>query len=168
MARSQCRFGLTLSGVLAGAMRYALRVSLFCLCLSLLPLTAQVRVIEHPGILHKEDNCSSCHADKTRGKSVHSAMEVMCTVCHLAQTQGDMTTLTLSLPKQEICFSCHEKSMMLREHPPAVKKLCVDCHDAHSSNRRMLLLEPANARRRNSSIMLPAVKDTTSKAASQP
>jgi predicted CXXCH cytochrome family protein len=95
-------------------------------------------------------------------------MEVMCTVCHLAQTQGDMTTLTLSLPKQEICFSCHEKSMMLREHPPAVKKLCVDCHDAHSSNRRMLLLEPANARRRNSSIMLPAVKDTTSKAASQP
>ena len=37
---------------------------------------AQVRTIEHPGFLHKEDNCSVCHADKTGGKSVHSAMEI--------------------------------------------------------------------------------------------
>ena len=118
-----------------------LSVLLFCLSLSRLPLAAQVRTIEHPGILHREDNCSACHADKTQGKSVHSAMEAVCTVCHLVQTQGDMTTLQLSLPKEEICFSCHEKSMMLREHPAAVKTLCVDCHDAHRSNRRMLLLE---------------------------
>jgi predicted CXXCH cytochrome family protein len=117
--------------------------------------------IEHPGILHKEDNCSSCHVDKTRGKSVHSAMEVPCTVCHLAQTQGDMTTLQLSLPKTEICFSCHEKTMMSREHATAAKKICVDCHDAHSSNRRMLLLDPLNGNRHNSSLMLPPTKGTT-------
>ena len=149
-------------------MRYTLSVLQFCLSLSLLPLAAQVRTIEHPGILHKEDNCSSCHADKTRGKSVHSAMEVVCTVCHLAQTQGDMTTLQLSLPKEEICFSCHEKSMMLREHPSAVKKLCVDCHDAHSSNRRMLLLEPANTNRPDSSLLPTRVQEKTGKTASQP
>ena len=124
--------------------------------------------IEHPGILHKEDNCSSCHVDKTRGKSVHSAMEVPCTVCHLAQTQGDMTTLQLSLPKTEICFSCHEKTTMLRQHTQGGKKLCVDCHDAHSSNRRMLLLDPLNAGRHNSSLMLPPTKDTTRKTANQP
>ena len=92
----------------------------------------------------------------------------MCTVCHLAQTQGDMTTLQLSLPKQEICFSCHERTMMLREHPEAVTKLCVDCHDAHSSSRRMLLLEPASASRGNSSMMLPGAKHTTRKATSEP
>jgi predicted CXXCH cytochrome family protein len=99
--------------------------------------------------------------DKTRGKSVHSAMEVPCTVCHLAQTQGDMTTLQLSLPKTEICFSCHEKTMMSREHATAAKKICVDCHDAHSSNRRMLLLDPLNGNRHNSSLMLPPTKGTT-------
>lgn len=169
MARSHRKFGSsTRSGVLAGGMRYGLSVALFWLAVALPPSAAQVHTIEHPGILHKEDNCSSCHADKTRGKSVHSAMEVVCTVCHLAQTQGDMTTLTLSLPKEEICFSCHEKTMMLREHPSAVKKLCVDCHDAHSSSRRMLLLEPANANRRNSSLLPPGTKDTTRKTASQP
>ena len=169
MARARCRFGWsTLGGIVAAATRNTAGELLFCLSLTLLPLAAQTRTIEHPGILHKEDNCSSCHADKTRGKSVHSAMEVVCTVCHLAQTQGDMTTLTLSLPKEEICFSCHEKSMMQREHPTAVQKLCVDCHDAHSSNRRMLLLEPANINHRDSSLMLPGTRVTTHKPASQP
>ena len=169
MARSHRKFGpFTRNGVLVGAMSYSIVVPLFCISLALLPLAAGARTIEHPGILHKEDNCSSCHADKTRGQSVHSAMEVMCTVCHLAQTQGDMTTLQLSLPKEEICFSCHEKTMILREHPSAVKKLCVDCHDAHSSSRRMLLLEPLNTSFRNSSLMLPGAKETTRKTASRP
>src|SRR5271165_5910585 len=84
-------------------------------------MNAQTHPVEHPGILHKDDNCSSCHADKTKGKSVHAAMELACIVCHQAQTQGDMTILQLELPKAEICFSCHEKTMMLRQHPEAVK-----------------------------------------------
>ena len=125
------------------------------LSLLLMPVMAQARTIEHPGILHKEDNCSACHGDKIKGKSVHSAMEIACTICHQAETQGDMTTLQLSQPKEAICFSCHEKTMMLREHPDSVKKLCVDCHDAHSSSRRMLLREPLNTSR-GGSMMLPA------------
>lgn len=140
----------------------------FVLLVLLLPATTRARTIEHPGILHKDDNCSSCHADKTRGKFVHSAMEVSCTVCHLAQTQGDMTTLQLSLPKEEICFSCHEKSMMLQEHPSAVKSLCVDCHDVHSSTRRMLLREPPNAIGRPSRIVPSAAANTTGNSANQP
>ena len=155
----------TRSGVRAGVSKYTLGVVWFCLSCLLLPLAAYAGTIEHPGILHKEDNCSSCHVDKTRGKSVHSAMVVPCTICHLAQTQGDMTTLQLSMPKTEICFSCHEKTMMLRQHTQGGKKLCVDCHDAHSSNRRMLLLDPLNAGRHNSSLMLPPTQDTTGKTA---
>jgi predicted CXXCH cytochrome family protein len=127
--------------------------------LSAAPLHAQVRAIEHPGILHKEDNCASCHADKTKGKSVHSAMEVACTICHQAQTQGDMTLLRLELPKTEICFSCHEKSMMFRQHPEAATKICVECHDAHSSSRRMLLLEPVGARHVGT-MLLPPTKES--------
>lgn len=68
-------------------------------------------------------------------------MATPCTVCHVANIQGDMTTLSLSMPKEQICFACHEKSAELQQHVPVVKGACVDCHDAHSSDRRMLLLE---------------------------
>jgi predicted CXXCH cytochrome family protein len=105
-------------------------------------LTAAVpaSAVEHPGVLPTDANCSSCHANKSSGKSVHSAMATSCTVCHLTSTQGDMTTVNLAMPKAQICFACHEKSAELLKHSPVVKKgMCLDCHDAHSSDRRMLL-----------------------------
>ena len=105
----------------------------------LLATSMQASSVEHPGILHKEDDCSPCHASKTRGKSVHSAMVISCTICHLAQTQGDMTTLKLLMPKERICSACHVESAELQRHSLAVKGFCADCHDAHSSPRRMLL-----------------------------
>jgi len=108
--------------------------------------------VEHPGILHKDDICSSCHANKMSGKSVHSAMKLACTVCHLAQTEGDMTTLNLLMPKEQICFACHERGAEAKQHPSGAKGLCVDCHDSHNSDRRMLLREPNEAPR---SQMLP-------------
>ena len=164
MALLRSKFGPSaFRGIPAGAARCTLSAALFCVCLLLLPVAVRARTIEHPGVLHKEDNCSACHGDKTRGKSVHSAMEIACTICHQAQTQGDMTLLQLELPKEEICFSCHEKNMMLREHPKAVQQLCVECHDAHSSNRPMLLRDPLR-RSRGNSMMLPA----TSQAADRP
>ena len=104
------------------------------------------RAVEHPGVVHKDDNCSSCHVSKTSGKSVHSAMALSCTICHLAETQGDMTTLTLSMPKTKICSACHQEGVLIRKCAPTAKQLCLDCHDAHSSNQRMLLLQPASGR----------------------
>lgn len=101
--------------------------------------------IEHPGNIHADDDCSSCHADKARGKSAHSAMVLPCTICHLARTQGDMTTLSLFMPKAKICSACHEQSGAVREHRPATNRSCLDCHDAHSSNRRDLLRQPTAA-----------------------
>ena len=154
-----------LSGV---AMRRALAMTLAFPLLSASVLRAQVRPIEHPGILHKDDNCSACHNDKTRGYSVHSAMEIACTICHQAQTQGDMTLLQLALPKGDICFSCHEKTMLLKQHPDAVKQLCVDCHDAHSSSRRMLLLPPLNRDHSGGVMMPPATPGGSLKATSNP
>lgn len=95
--------------------------------------------VEHPGVVPKDAECTSCHAAKIRGKSVHSVMAGSCDVCHLTQTQGDMTRVMLSMPKQKICFACHQDSAALRKHFPAVKGQCLDCHDAHSSERKMLL-----------------------------
>lgn len=109
------------------------------LCAGLLRSFAASHEIEHPGILHRDDKCSSCHIDKTEGKSVHSAMVAPCVVCHISETQGDMTSMHLSLPRETICLDCHDEAMAFREHRPAVKGLCVDCHDAHSSSRHMLL-----------------------------
>jgi predicted CXXCH cytochrome family protein len=96
--------------------------------------------VEHPGVVPKDGECASCHVEKVRGKSVHSAMATPCTVCHVSTTRGDMTTVSLSMPKTKICFACHEESVALRQHVPTVKGQCVDCHDAHSSDRKMLLL----------------------------
>jgi predicted CXXCH cytochrome family protein len=104
--------------------------------------------VEHPGTLHRDDNCSSCHLAKSTGKSVHSAMTIPCTVCHVAQTQGDMTTLTLLMPKDRICSACHDSATAVKLHSIKVKGFCLDCHDAHSSNRRMLLREEAELRPR--------------------
>jgi len=95
--------------------------------------------VEHPGVVPKDAECTSCHAAKITGKSVHSVMATSCDVCHVTQTQGDMTVVSLSMPKQKICSACHQESAALREHVPAVKGQCVDCHDAHSSDQKMLL-----------------------------
>lgn len=99
------------------------------------------RGVEHPGSLSADDNCSSCHADKSRGKSVHSAMALPCTVCHVAQSQGDMTTLTLLMPKPKICFACHEQAVSVTQHKAKANERCLSCHEAHSSNRPSLLRE---------------------------
>ena len=115
-------------------------------CLLLLAAAMQASTIEHPGIIPKDANCSSCHAGKTSGQSVHSAMAISCTVCHLAETEGDMTTMDLAMPKEKICFACHEKSAELQHHSPVVKGQCVDCHDTHSSSRRSLLREQVEVR----------------------
>ncbi len=120
---------------------------------------------EHPGILNKDADCSSCHADKTRGRSVHSAMAMPCIVCHLARTQGDMTTLNLAMPKQQICSACHQTSTELLKHTPVVKGQCVDCHDAHRSSRRSLLREQAECLRRSSGSHHSARKTPAERAA---
>jgi predicted CXXCH cytochrome family protein len=99
------------------------------------------RAVEHPGTLPKDAECSSCHVKKITGTSVHSAMAMPCTVCHVPNTQGDMTILTLLMTKDKICFACHQESTAMRQHVPAVRGNCVECHDAHSSDRRMLLRE---------------------------
>ncbi len=129
----------------------------------LLAAAIQASAGEHPGILHQDDNCSTCHADKINGKSVHSAMQLSCTACHIALTQGDMTILSLMMPKEQICFACHEKSKELQRHSPIGGAQCVHCHDAHSSNRRMLLREQPSTRSHDSGTLVRK-EDTSHKA----
>ena len=115
--------------------------------LLLLLASMQASSVEHPVSIPGDVNCSSCHANKTNGVSVHSAMALSCTICHMTQTEGDMTTMNLFMPKEKICFACHEESAAQREHSPVVKGQCVECHDTHSSRRRSLLREQVDVRR---------------------
>ena len=119
--------------------------------LALLP-TTPASAVEHPGILHQDENCLACHRDKIRGQSVHSAMVTSCAVCHLAQTRGDMTTMSLAMPREQICFACHEKAVQARQHSSPTKGTCVDCHDAHASAQRMLLRDPVDVRPRRADV----------------
>jgi predicted CXXCH cytochrome family protein len=118
------------------------RIGFLLLLLAAMPTWA----VEHPGVLPNDVECTSCHARQISGRSVHSAMATSCSVCHVARTQGDMTTLNLAMPKEQICFACHEKSAALKQHVPVVKGACVDCHDSHSSGQRMLLWEVRGGR----------------------
>jgi predicted CXXCH cytochrome family protein len=95
--------------------------------------------VEHPGVFENDAQCSRCHSEKMRGRSVHSAMSSPCTVCHITERQGDMMMVSLSLPKARICFACHEETAALRQHAPKIKGQCLECHDAHSSGSAMLL-----------------------------
>jgi hypothetical protein len=50
---------------------------------------ARANAVEHPGSLGKDADCTSCHAKKTTGTSVHSAMQSPSDVCHVTPTQGE-------------------------------------------------------------------------------
>ena len=95
--------------------------------------------VEHPGVVPKDADCSSCHAKKLTGKSVHSVMATTCSVCHVTMTRGDLTTVSLSMPKEKICSACHDEAAAMRQHVPPAKGHCIDCHDAHSSEYKALL-----------------------------
>jgi len=104
-------------------------------------LLGTAAAVEHPGVVRRDSDCTSCHEAKLKGRSVHSAMAGSCDMCHIVTTQGDMTSVSLSMPKTKICSACHDAPSALRQHVPEVKGSCVDCHDAHSSARKMLLLD---------------------------
>jgi predicted CXXCH cytochrome family protein len=123
--------------------RLALRCYGLHVLASLLLMVGSANAIEHPGVVSKDAECSSCHASKLTGKSVHSAMSTTCSVCHVTAMQGDMLSVSLSMPKEKICSACHDEAAALRQHPSSVKGSCLECHDAHSSNRKMLLREVA-------------------------
>jgi hypothetical protein len=91
---------------------------------------------DHPE-LPKGGECLSCHADKTKGESVHFDFADACTVCHMVNVVDGKTSVTLALPKEKICYSCHEKAAM--DQVSYMKGECVSCHDAHNSPRTYLL-----------------------------
>jgi predicted CXXCH cytochrome family protein len=92
--------------------------------------------------------CIACHEDKTKGKSVHSAMAMGCNSCHEIRVNKDITRVKLitSTP-QALCITCHADkdaaTLKGTVHPPAVRD-CIKCHDPHSSDNKNQLLKAAS------------------------
>lgn len=81
--------------------------------------------------------CLQCHEDKTKGKAVHSAMQMGCTSCHEIRVNRDITrTKLITTTAQGLCITCHAdknaKEIKGIVHQPA-KHDCLKCHEPHSA-----------------------------------
>jgi predicted CXXCH cytochrome family protein len=121
----------------------------FIVVLVFLFITAgRVWAAKHPVPLDPKadtSTCLACHEDKTKGKSVHSAIATGCTSCHEIRTNKDVTRVKLiTTTTQALCLTCHtdKNAAELKGtvHPPAVRD-CVKCHDPHSSDNKFQLLK---------------------------
>src|ERR1700678_2891017 len=105
----------------------------------------------HPVPLDKNtppEKCAECHADKAKGKFVHSAIATGCTSCHEIRGNKDVTRIKLTTTTtQALCLSCHADhnaaDLKGTVHPPAVRD-CVKCHDPHQSGNQFQLLKPTS------------------------
>jgi predicted CXXCH cytochrome family protein len=108
-----------------------------------------VSAAKHPVPLDpKADSstCVACHENKSKGKSVHSAIAMGCTSCHEIRTVKDVTHVKLiTATPYALCFTCHADKNAAdikgKVHPPAVRD-CLKCHDPHTSDNKNQLLKP--------------------------
>jgi len=112
--------------------------------LLVVPLYADI----HPVPLDKNADsakCLECHADKAKGKSVHTAVATGCTSCHEVRVNKDVTRVKLiTATPAALCFTCHADKnpadIKGTVHQPAVRD-CLKCHDPHESDNKNQLLK---------------------------
>jgi len=102
--------------------------------------------------------CAECHADKTKGKAVHSAIAMGCTSCHEIRTSKDVTRIKLTTTTSaKLCLQCHSdkdaSQIKGHVHSPAVRD-CVKCHDPHVSDNKNQLLKPTSGAAKTDNLCL--------------
>lgn len=120
------------------------------LALMMLP-GAFLRAAEHPVPLDKNTDsakCLECHADKTKGKNVHTAVSMGCLSCHEIRVTKDATRVKLiTATPAALCFTCHADKNPAEikgtVHKPAERD-CLKCHDPHASDNPNQLLKPVS------------------------
>jgi len=117
------------------------------LLLSALPARADI----HPVPLEKNTEtakCLECHADKAKGKAVHTAITTGCTSCHEIRVSRDVTRVKLiTTTAYSLCLTCHADKNAAEikgtVHQPAVRD-CLKCHDPHASDNKNQLRKPTS------------------------
>ena len=99
--------------------------------------------------------CLECHEDKTKGESVHAAVQMGCLTCHEVRVikskdkkKEDITRVKLIKPTSQLqCLTCHEDkktgSGNSVVHAPVTRN-CLTCHDPHNSTNKKLLKKTAS------------------------
>jgi predicted CXXCH cytochrome family protein len=131
------------------------RIGLGLLVVTLL-IALKVRADIHPVPLDKNADsakCLECHAEKAKGKSVHTAISTGCTSCHEVRVNRDVTRVKLiTATPYSLCLTCHKDKSAAEikgtVHPPAVRD-CLKCHDPHTSDYKNQLLKPTSGEQRD-------------------
>jgi len=139
--------------------RFVGRVAYWLVLVAALAVPAMAK--QHPVPLDpKTDSakCAECHEDKTKGKSVHSAIAMGCTSCHEIRTSKDVTRIKLiTTTPVKLCLQCHSDKDAAQikghVHSPAVRD-CVKCHDPHVSDNKNQLLKPTSGAGKNDNLCL--------------
>jgi len=103
---------------------------------------------KHPVPLDKDIDgakCLECHENKTKEKSIHTAVKGGCLSCHEVRVARDVTRINLTTNTTlSLCLQCHadKKSAPGQGllHPPVTRD-CTMCHDPHDSPNKDHLRE---------------------------
>lgn len=117
--------------------------------LYIIALAAALVLFMAGGALAADNACSSCHPEKTQGRSVHKAVKDACATCHIGVNAETVPHKIVGPPKglprtgAKLCFSCHDEKHFSGGrgvHGPVAEGDCAACHDPHSSQTDHLLV----------------------------
>ena len=101
------------------------QLALSMMVLVAIPAFAKV----HPVPLEKSVDsatCLQCHEEKSKGKFVHSAIQMGCLSCHEVRVNKDVTRVKLiTAVPYKLCFNCHAdkdvEQIKGHVHEPAIR-----------------------------------------------
>jgi predicted CXXCH cytochrome family protein len=129
--------------------------------ISVLLLAATAAAKTHPVPLDAKTDakkCLECHEDKTKGKSVHSAISSGCLSCHELRVNKDVTRIKLTTATPiKLCLQCHAdkdaNTVKGHVHSPAVRD-CLKCHDPHTSANKFQLVKATSGEGKDNNLCL--------------
>ncbi len=93
-------------------------------------------------------DCSMCHPDLAKKKTVHAAVSMGCTGCHTSLNVAEMPHKVtgkfpkgLSAEQPDLCYGCHDKGIFMKKNVHAALAMgCTSCHNPHSTDTPKLLV----------------------------
>jgi predicted CXXCH cytochrome family protein len=96
-------------------------------------------------------DCTQCHADLTKKKVVHGAVQMGCNTCHSELDASAVPHKSrgkfpkgLKAEGPAVCTTCHEPKLFEGKlvHAPVAAGMCTACHNPHSSDNAGLAPKP--------------------------
>jgi len=100
------------------------------------------------GLSAADVDCSMCHPDLAKKKTVHAAVNMGCPTCHTSLNAAEMphkvtgkVAKGLSADQPDLCYGCHDKGIFSKKNVHAALAMgCASCHNPHSTDTQKLLV----------------------------